>query len=139
MNILPPSGSEESIITRVDRMDALLQDIQKVLSEIRDFLERSRAIEQRVENLEKSVARLHSIAMDLGSPGTVSTGSSDRITPLESMVNNLRAMAAEQKTVIDQLVETQEKNIQELRKESRRRESSDEPVIQEIDEIVRRR
>jgi septal ring factor EnvC (AmiA/AmiB activator) len=139
MNILFPSESDEAVATRVDKMDALLQDIQKVLSEIRTSLERARAVEARVEDLEKSVARLQSITMDLRNPGTFPSGSTDRISPLESMVNNLCAMTAEQKAVLDQLVATQEKGRQELKKEILRQESSDELVIQEIDEIVRRR
>jgi septal ring factor EnvC (AmiA/AmiB activator) len=139
MNILFPSESDENIATRVDRMDALLQDIQKVLSEIRTSLERARAVETRVEDLERSVARLQSITMDLRNPGTIPAGSTERIAPLESMVNNLCIMTAEQKAVLDQLVATQEKGRHEFKKEIHPQESSDELVIQEIDEIVRRR
>jgi hypothetical protein len=55
------------------------------------------------------------------------------------MVDSLRTMTAEQKAVLDQLIETQGKSMQELRKEIHRHGNSDEPVMQEIDDIVRKR
>jgi hypothetical protein len=136
MDILFPSESNETVTTRVEKMDSLLQDIQKVLSDIRISLERISGIEHRVDELEKTVAQLQSVSMDLRSSGIISSGNNDRITPLESMVNKLCVMTAEQKAVLNQLVETQGKSIQELRKEIHQPNSSDEPVIQEIDEIV---
>ncbi len=138
MNILFPAESEEPVTTRMDKMDALLKDIQQVLAEIRQSLDRERGVEDRVAELERSVARLQSITMDLRTP-RAPTSETDRITPLESKVNTLCTMTAEQKAVLDQLVESQGKSIQELRKEMNRHGSEDEPVIQEIDEIVRRR
>ncbi len=137
MNVLFPAESEEPVSTRIDKMDVLLEEIQKVLAEIRSSLERSHSVEERVTELEKTVARLQSVTMDLRNPGSVNPGM-DRITPLELKINTLCTITEEQKALLDQLVETHGKNIQELRKEIHQRESVEEPVFQEIDEIVRR-
>jgi hypothetical protein len=138
MDALFPSEPEELIATRMERMDTLLQNIQQVLADIRASLERTNALELRVGELEKSVSRLQSISMDLRNTGINTTGN-DRIAPLESMVNRLCTMTAEQKAAFDQLVETQQKSIQDLRKEIRHRADSEEQAIHEIDELVRGR
>jgi DNA repair ATPase RecN len=138
MELLFPSESNDDTLTsRVEKMDALLQNIQQVLSDVRDSLDHTKAIEPRVEALEKSMARLQSITMDLRNPNTLTTGSNDRIGSLEAMVNKLCTMAAEQKAALDQLVESQSKSKQDLKKEIHRQD--DEPAFHEIEELVRRR
>ncbi|MDD1678333.1 MAG: hypothetical protein LUO93_04010 [Methanomicrobiales archaeon] len=139
MDLLFPSESDEAITTRMEKMDALLQNIQQVLSDIRTSLDRTNALELRVQELEKSVGRLQSISMDLRNTGTFSAAGSDRIAPLESMVNKLCTMTAEQKTALDQLVAAQQKSVQELRKEIHHTAESEEPAIHEIDDLFRRR
>lgn len=135
MDTLFHSEPDAAINARVEKMDDLLQSIKQTLSDIRVSMERTNTLEHRVEELEKTVSRLQSISMDLRNPGTTQSGN-DRITPLESMVNKLCMMTAEQKTVIDHLVETQGKSLQGLKREIHQQDDDNEPVIQEIDEIV---
>jgi DNA repair ATPase RecN len=135
MDLLFPSESDETITSRVEKMDALLQNIQQVLADIRASLNRTQTLELRVEELEKTVGRLQSVSMDLRNTGSNSAMGSDRIAPLESMVSKLCSMTAEQKAALDQLVEAQQRSIQQLRKEIHERGESEGPAIHEIDDL----
>jgi hypothetical protein len=78
--------------------------------------------------------------MDLRNASTIRSEGGDRLASLEGMVNKLCTLTAEQKAALDHLAETQGRSIQELKKEIHQRsQESDEPVVHEIEELVRRR
>jgi hypothetical protein len=139
MDLLFPSESDEALSSRVEKMDALLQNIQQVLADIRSSLDRAQALELRVQELERTIGTLQGVRMDRPNTEIFPVSVSDRIAPLEAMVNQLCNMSAAQKAALDQLTQVQQKSVQELRAEIHRKAEPEEPAIHEIDDLFRRR
>ncbi len=134
-----PSETSDQLTSQMQTMDELLRGIQQVLSDLRRFCEDRSDLERRVDELERTVNRLNSTIMDLRSGSYTRQEGGDRLFALEQMVARLTQITEQQKGNRDLQAVDQPGNLGTERKHLSSLQSEEEPVIQEIDELMRRR
>ncbi len=129
--LFPPETSDQ-LTTQMQTMDELVRNIQQVLMDLRRFCEDRSDLERRVDELERTVSRLNSTVLDLRGGGLSRSESGDRLLILEQMVARLTRLAEEKQ-------EAPPAPFVPVQKDSLPIDRDDEPVLQEIDDLMRRR
>jgi exonuclease VII small subunit len=134
-----PSETSDQLTSQMQTMDELLRGIQQVLMDLRRFCEDRSDLERRVDELERTVNRLNSTIMDLRSGSSTRQESGDRLFALEQMVARLTQITEQQKESRDHQAVDEPGDLGVERNHFSSPQSEEEPVIQEIDELMRRR